>query len=102
MSKKCPNAEVSKLRKISIANMPTVQASAISFAGQGTEYVFVADMLGNVYELSLIVDGIKATSQVVKSFSSGVGDLFWHRIQIPCGQETVCDIVCRKWWSLCG
>ena len=54
-----------RYKKISIANMPTVQASAISFAGQGTECVFVADMSGNVYELSLIVDGIKATSQVV-------------------------------------
>ena len=54
-----------RYKKISIANMPTVQASAISFAGQGTECVFVADMSGNVYELSLIVDGIKVTSQVV-------------------------------------
>ena len=83
MSKKCPNAEVSKLQKISIANMPTVQASAISFAGQGTECVFVADMSGNVYELSLIVDGIKATSQVVKSFSIGVGDLFGIAYKSP-------------------
>ena len=54
-----------RYKKISIANMPTVQAAAISFAGQGTECVFVADMSGNAYELSLIVDGIKATSQVV-------------------------------------
>ena len=87
MSKKCPNAEVSKLQKISIANMPAVHVSAISFAGQGTECVFVADMSGNVYKLSLIVNGIKATTQVVKSFSIGVSDLFGITYKSPVNKK---------------
>ena len=40
-------------------------------------------MPGNVYELLSIVDGIKATSQVVKSFSIGVSDLFGIAYKSP-------------------
>ena len=56
-----------KLHTVEIVNKPTIQATAVVFSEQGTDKFYAAEMSGEVHEISLTINGLKATADVLRS-----------------------------------
>ena len=65
-----------KLHTVEIVNKPTIQATAVVFSEQGTDKFYAAEMSGEVHEISLTINGLKATADVLRSIDVKDGSLF--------------------------
>lgn len=65
-----------KLHNVEILNKPSIKPTAIVFSDEGTDRFCVAEISGEVHQISLTINGLKATAQVLRSIDVEVDNLF--------------------------